>query len=56
MTEAGEAAELTAAPTQGKLKIYLGGAPGAGKTYAMLREGHRLREHGRDVVVGYVET
>lgn len=56
MTEAGEAVERTAAPAQGRLKIYLGGAPGAGKTYAMLREGHRLREHGRDVVVGYVET
>jgi two-component system sensor histidine kinase KdpD len=39
----------------GKLKIYLGACPGVGKTYAMLREGHRLKERGVDVVIGYVE-
>jgi two-component system, OmpR family, sensor histidine kinase KdpD len=39
----------------GKLKVYLGACPGVGKTYAMLREGHRLKERGVDVVVGYVE-
>jgi two-component system sensor histidine kinase KdpD len=41
---------------EGRLKIFLGAAPGAGKTFAMLREGHRLAAQGHDVVVGYVET
>jgi two-component system sensor histidine kinase KdpD len=41
---------------RGDLRILLGAAPGVGKTYAMLREGHRLRAEGHDVVVGYVET
>ncbi len=40
---------------RGRLRVLLGAAPGVGKTYAMLREGHRLRDAGRDVVVGYVE-
>jgi two-component system sensor histidine kinase KdpD len=40
---------------RGKLKVFLGAAPGVGKTYAMLEDGHRLRGRGRDVVVGYVE-
>lgn len=39
----------------GKLKVYLGACAGVGKTYAMLREGHRLKERGVDVVIGYVE-
>ncbi len=41
---------------RGKLRIYLGAAPGVGKTYAMLNEGWRSHERGKDVVVGYVET
>jgi two-component system sensor histidine kinase KdpD len=41
---------------RGRLKIYLGATPGAGKTFAMLREGHQLHAHGHDVAVGYVET
>lgn len=43
-------------PPRGRLKVFLGATPGAGKTFAMLREAHQLREHGHDVVVGYVET
>ncbi len=39
-----------------RLRIYIGAAPGVGKTYAMLREAHALREQGVDVVVGFVET
>jgi len=39
-----------------RLRIYVGAAPGVGKTYGMLREAHALRAHGVDVVVGYVET
>lgn len=40
----------------GELHVFLGAAPGVGKTYAMLREGHRLRDDGHDVVIGYIET
>jgi two-component system sensor histidine kinase KdpD len=41
---------------RGKLRVMLGAAPGVGKTFAMLDEGTRLREAGRDVVVAVVET
>ncbi|MFF5444251.1 ATP-binding protein [Streptomyces sp. NPDC012888] len=40
---------------RGSLRIYLGAAPGVGKTYAMLGEAHRRVERGADVVVGFVE-
>lgn len=40
---------------RGRLRIYLGAAPGVGKTYTMLQEGQRLRSLGADVVVGLVE-
>ena len=43
-------------PKRGRMRVYLGAAPGVGKTYAMLREGHRLHEQGLDVAVGFVET
>lgn len=45
-----------ARPERGRLRVYLGAAPGVGKTMAMLDEGHRRLERGTDVVVGYVET
>ncbi len=48
-------AELLARKRQGSLKVYLGYAAGVGKTYAMLQEGHRLRQAGFDVAIGYVE-
>ncbi|WP_155371348.1 DUF4118 domain-containing protein [Catellatospora vulcania] len=41
---------------RGQLRIYLGAAPGVGKTYAMLEEAQRRRGRGTDVVVGFVET
>ncbi len=41
---------------RGRLRVYLGAAPGVGKTFAMLDEGHRRLERGTDLVVGYVET
>jgi two-component system, OmpR family, sensor histidine kinase KdpD len=41
---------------RGTLRIYLGAAPGVGKTYAMLNEGWRRAERGADVVVGVYET
>lgn len=40
---------------RGKLRVYLGAAPGVGKTFAMLDEGWRRRARGTDVVIGYVE-
>src|SRR6478736_9742821 len=41
---------------RGTLRIYLGAAPGVGKTVAMLSEAHRRKDRGTDVVVGLVET
>lgn len=41
---------------RGRLRIYLGAAPGVGKTVAMLDEGHRRAQRGTDVVVGLCET
>ncbi|MDG6107847.1 sensor histidine kinase [Dactylosporangium aurantiacum] len=41
---------------RGQLRVYLGAAPGVGKTYRMLEEAHRRRRRGTDVVVGFVET
>jgi two-component system, OmpR family, sensor histidine kinase KdpD len=41
---------------RGKLRVYLGAAPGVGKTFAMLNEGRRAKARGVDAVVGFVET
>ncbi|BBH67240.1 sensor histidine kinase [Actinoplanes sp. OR16] len=41
---------------RGELRIYLGAAPGVGKTYAMLEEAQRRSGRGTDVVIGLVET
>jgi len=41
---------------RGELRIYLGAAPGVGKTFAMLGEAHRRRERGTDLVAAVVET
>ncbi|WP_251149993.1 DUF4118 domain-containing protein [Cellulosimicrobium sp. Marseille-Q4280] len=43
-------------PRRGRLSVYLGAAPGVGKTFAMLDEAHRRRARGTNVVVGLVET
>ncbi|WP_406194838.1 sensor histidine kinase KdpD [Kitasatospora sp. NBC_01560] len=40
---------------RGRLRVYLGSAPGVGKTYRMLDEAHRRQERGAEVVVGYIE-
>ena len=48
---AGESAQK-----HGRLRVFLGAAPGVGKTYQMLEEGRRMRDSGLDVVVGLVET
>ena len=47
---------MSTATPRGRLRIYLGAAPGVGKTYAMLSEAHRRLDRGTDVVVGFVET
>ena len=39
-----------------RLQIYIGAAPGVGKTYQMLEDAHLLRKQGYDVVIGFVET
>lgn len=39
-----------------RLRVYIGAAPGVGKTYAMLQEAHLLRARGIDVVAGIIET
>ncbi|HEV3461732.1 MAG TPA: hypothetical protein VG413_06800 [Candidatus Dormibacteraeota bacterium] len=44
------------AGTRGRLKVYLGATPGAGKTFAMLKEGRERKQRGEDVVIAYVET
>ncbi|MBX3172283.1 MAG: sensor histidine kinase KdpD [Candidatus Eremiobacteraeota bacterium] len=48
--------EHDAAPTRGRLKLFLGYAAGVGKTYAMLQAAHAERAGGRDVLVGVLET
>src|SRR5262245_59047546 len=41
---------------RGRLKVFLGAAPGVGKTYAMLRAAQRARADGLDICVGLIET
>ena len=61
VSEAAAAREVRNAGTDGVVeaaghfRIYLGAAAGVGKTFAMLNEGHRRRDRGTDVVVGFVE-
>ncbi|MFH7244173.1 MAG: sensor histidine kinase KdpD [Spirulina sp.] len=43
-------------PRRGKHKIFIGMAPGVGKTYRMLEEGQQLKQEGFDVVIGLLET
>jgi two-component system sensor histidine kinase KdpD len=54
--EASSETPATAGGRRGLLKVYLGAAPGVGKTYAMLGEGRRRASRGTDVAVGFVET
>ena len=39
-----------------RLRVYIGAAPGVGKTYTMLEDAHALRARGIDLVIGFVET
>ena len=47
---------MARAEQQGKLTVYLGAAPGVGKTYRMLQEAARRRAEGEDIVIGVAET
>jgi NitT/TauT family transport system ATP-binding protein len=49
-------ADAPAPAARGLLTVYLGAAPGAGKTFTMLKEGRKLRAQGEDVVIGYADT
>jgi two-component system sensor histidine kinase KdpD len=42
-------------PLRGRLKVFFGYAAGVGKTYAMLDAAHEAKNHGQDVIVGYIE-
>ncbi len=44
------------AEAQAKLRLYLGAAPGVGKTYQMLEDAQALKRQGVDIVIGYVEA
>ncbi|MBZ9656127.1 sensor histidine kinase [Phyllobacterium lublinensis] len=48
--------ELATRETRGKLTVFLGAAPGVGKTYAMLTRARRLKDDGEDIVIGLAET
>jgi len=39
-----------------RLRVYIGAAPGVGKTYQMLEDAHQLKRQGFDIVIGYIET
>ena len=39
-----------------RLRIYIGAAPGVGKTYSMIEDAHTFSREGVDVVIGFVET
>lgn len=51
-----EALNICNQQSRGTLKIFLGYAPGVGKTYAMLNEANRRLRYGQDIVIGYVEN
>ena len=51
-----EALETYSEQKRGHLKIFIGYAPGVGKTYSMLNEAHRRTQRGQDAVIGYIET
>ena len=47
---------LSKGDRRGRLKVFLGAAPGVGKTFAMLQNARRLKSEGVDVLIGLVET
>jgi two-component system sensor histidine kinase KdpD len=55
LIQEGDATQHALPPEPAKLRIYLGAAPGVGKTYQMLEDAHLMRKQGIDVVIGFVE-
>jgi two-component system sensor histidine kinase KdpD len=53
---AGEPDDVGDVEAAGHFRIYLGAAAGVGKTFAMLNEGHRRKQRGTDVAIGFVES
>lgn len=51
-----EALKIAKEQERGHLKIFLGYAPGVGKTYAMLNEANRRAKRGEDIIIGYLES
>ena len=51
-----EQPEAAAPEEKARLRVYIGAAPGVGKTYTMLEHAHQLRKAGVDVVIGFIET
>jgi two-component system, OmpR family, sensor histidine kinase KdpD len=47
--------DLRSVEATGRFRVYLGAAPGVGKSYSMLSEGRRRKQRGADVVIGFVE-
>lgn len=56
MTDAASLLARVKAEGQARLRVYIGAAPGVGKSYQMLEDAHELKRQGIDVVVGFVET
>ena len=52
---AGDHTPLRDTPEPGRLRVYLGAAPGVGKTYRMLEDAHLMRRQGVDIVIGLIE-
>ena len=49
--------DITPAPPElARLRVYIGAAPGVGKTYQMLEDAHLMRKQGIDVVIGLIEA
>jgi two-component system sensor histidine kinase KdpD len=48
--------EATSSVRIGQLTVFLGAAPGAGKTYAMLGRAHELLQQGKDIIVGALKA
>jgi two-component system sensor histidine kinase KdpD len=55
LIQEGDSAQHALPPEPAKLRVYLGAAPGVGKTYQMLEDAHLMRKQGLDVVIGFVE-
>src|ERR1700749_601679 len=47
---------IPASPEPAKLRVYIGAAPGVGKTFQMLEDAHLMRKQGIDVVIGLIEA